>query len=331
MNPKALLAGAVAVLALALLGAACGGGDNGEQTSAIRTQKGLAVAAISGQLAGDQSARQSAALPASSVSGGETSGATDRSSTNSANLGFKGVDYAPALQAGGTGITVQGYGSATTDPDSAIIEFYFSRNGGVEPRPVPLPPDSGGSSSSGSSGAAPETTVAGQVQPITEADLQPVIDALVGAGVARDKITFIGQSYYDPYYSNSTLRAEVTDVNKVDSVAQAAQGAAANLSDIFLTSTNVSYTVSDCAAIEKAAMQAAVSDANERGASFASALGVGLGDIVGATHNSYAPYGGTACDGNFTGPYPMGGIAYAAGSPGTVQVFASVSITYGIK
>ncbi|HSP54479.1 MAG TPA: hypothetical protein VLS25_02730, partial [Dehalococcoidia bacterium] len=65
--------------------------------------------------------------------------------------------------------------------------------------------------------------------------------------------------------------------------------------------------------------------------SFASALGVGLGDIVGATHNSYAPYGGTACDGNFTGPYPMGGIAYAAGSPGTVQVFASVSITYGIK
>ena len=332
MNPKALLAGAVAVLALVLLGAACGGGDDGQQTSAIRTQKGLAVAAVSGQLGTDQTAqRQSAAAPAA-TGGSETSGTAQRSASTGADLGFKGVDYAPVLQAGGTGITVQGYGSATTDPDSAIIEFYFSRNGGVEPKPIPAP-DSRSGSSSGSAGAgvAPETTVAGQAQPITEADLQPVIDALVGAGVARDKITFIGQSYYDPYYATSTLRAEIGDVKKADSVVQAAQGAAANLGDIYLTSTNVSYTVSDCAAIEKAAMEAAVSDAHERGTSFASALGVGLGDIVGATHNSYAPYGGTACDGNFTGPYPMGGIAYAAGSPGTVQVFASVSITYGIK
>ena len=112
---------------------------------------------------------------------------------------------------------------------------------------------------------------------------------------------------------------------------QAAQAAAANLGDIALNTTNVSYTVSDCAALEKAAMDAAVADAKERADSFAASLGVGLGGIVGASHYSYAPYGGTACDGNFAGPYPMGGVAYAAGSAPSVQVFANISVTYAIQ
>jgi hypothetical protein len=74
----------------------------------------------------------------------------------------------------------------------------------------------------------------------------------VGAGVSRDDIEFIGQSYYDTYYASATLRAEVGDIAIVDAVVQAAQGAAANLGDIYLNGTNVSYTVSDCAAMEKA-------------------------------------------------------------------------------
>src|SRR3990172_9850372 len=53
MKTKALLTGLIAVLALALVSAACGGDDGGEQAS-IRTQKGLAVAAVSGQIGSDQ-------------------------------------------------------------------------------------------------------------------------------------------------------------------------------------------------------------------------------------------------------------------------------------
>jgi len=334
MNPRALLIGLIAVLTLALVSAACGGDDGDEQAS-IRTQKGLAVAAISGQLGGDQSGGQSADIGAPNT-GGDGAETADRSGKGG-GMGFTGLDYSPALQAGGSGITVQGYGTATTDPDSAIIEFYFSRSGyGGEPKPVPVPGEDG-TTSSGSSGSSEtvirdsETPVAGQVEQITEADLQPVIDAIVGAGVARGDIEFIGQSYYDLYYASATLRAEVSDIGSVDSVAEAAQGAAANLGDIFLNGTNVSYTVGDCAALEKAAMEAAVADANERGASFADALGVTLGPVVGASHYSYAPYGGTACNGNFTGPYPMGGVAYAEGATGTVQVFANVSVTYAIE
>lgn len=328
MKPKVFLTGFVAVLALALASAACGGDDGGDEQASIRTQKGLAVAAVSGQLGSQQTSGESAA-PGVPNTAGEDSASSARSSTG-ADIGFAGLDYSPSLQAGQTGITVQGYGSATADPDSALIEFYFSRGGDI--KPVPVPGDTSSSGSSGSSEPAnSDTAVAAQVDQITEADLQPVIDAIVGAGVSRDDIEFIGQSYYDVYYASATLRAEVGDIDTVDSVVAAAQGAAANLGDIYMNGTNVSYTVSDCAAMEKAAMEAAVADANERGAAFADALGVTLGPIIGASHYSYAPYGGTACDGNFTGPYPMGGIAYAEGSTGTVQVFANVGVTYGIQ
>lgn len=323
MRWKIMAAGFVALLAASLVAAACGGGDE-EGAAAIRTQKGLAVAAVSGQLG-----RQASPAPGAP----ETGGGGDRSATG-ADLGFAGLPYSPALQASQTGITVQGYGSATADPDSAILEFYFSRSGGVEPKPAPEPPPPGTSSgSSGSSGVETREQVAtpGQVEPITESDLQPVIDAIAGAGVPRDKIEFIGQSYYDMYYASATLRATVDNIDIVDAVAGAAREAAAGLTDIYLTSTNVSYTVSDCTALEKAAMESAVADANERGAAFAEALGVGLGEIVGASHYSYAPYGGTACDGAYAGPYPIGGMAYAEGARGTVQVFANVSITYAIQ
>ena len=335
MKTKTLLTGLIAVLALALVSAACGGDDGGEQAS-IRTQKGLAVAAISGQLGGDQTGTQTGASAVPNTDGDDSETA-DRSSSG-AGLGFAGMDYSPALQTGQNGITIQGYGSATTDPDSAIIEFYFSRTSyDGEPKPVPGEPDTGTSSgsSSGSETVITErdaaAAVEGQVDAITEADLQPVIDAIVGAGVARDDIEFIGQSYFDVYYATATLRATVGDIDSLDAVVAAAKGAVANLGDIYLTSTNVSYTVSDCAALEKAAMEAAVEDANERGAAFADALGVGLGGIIGASHYSYAPYGGTACDGNFAGPYPMGGIVYAEGTRGTVQVFANISVTYAIQ
>jgi hypothetical protein len=163
------------------------------------------VAAVSGQLGGDQAGSQGAELAAPST-GDDSSETADRSSGIGADLGFGGLDYSPSLQVGQTGITVQGYGTATTDPDSAIIEFYFSSSGEIKPVPAP----DTGTSSSGSSGSsetvARDSAVAAQVEQITEADLQPVIDAIVVAGVSRDDIEFIGQSYYDVYYASATLR-----------------------------------------------------------------------------------------------------------------------------
>ncbi len=71
-------------------------------------------------------------------------------------------------------------------------------------------------------------------------------------------------------------------------------------------------------------------DARERGRTFASALGVGLGAVVGASHSSYSPFG-SPCDSGFGGPYPLGGIAYAEGQSQEVQLVATVTITFAIQ
>jgi len=314
------------LLAVALLGGlvAWAADENAAPVSAVRTQKGLNVAAITQGLASGEES--------DTVSGG--TGAPIpvppgfRSTGLDAGIARDAERYAgaPLLQQGTNGITVQGYGSATADADAAIVEFYFSRNGPVA--------DSGTRSSEpGFSGGVAEPAAPQDLQEvaqITEADLQPVIDAIVAAGVARNDIEFISQPYFDKYYSSATLRVNVGNVDSVDAVVTAATNAATGLSEVLLSGTNVSYTVNDCAALERAAMQAAVEDASERVGVFASALGVGFGSVIGASNYSY--FGGSPCDpGFYPGPYPLAGVSYAEGQPRQVQVIANIAVTYAIQ
>ncbi len=307
-------------IAILLAAAACGGGDS---EPAIRTQKGLGVGLVA-MAAGDngesggQQPGGGASLPTSAPVPGYGG---DRADTG----GEKGGFYPGApLQQGQTGVTVYGYGYASADADSAILELYF---GAYSTKPVypetPTETDGGGADA----GSAQDV----RTGPITEADLQAVIDAIAGEGVARDDIEFIGNPYYDAYTTNATLRATVKDLGKLDDIVQATTNAATGLPEISLQSTTVSYTLGDCAALEKAALEAAAGDAGERASVFADALGVGLGPIAGASSYSYSPYGGTTCDAGAIGPYPLGGYAYTQGQAHSVQLFASVTITYGIE
>jgi uncharacterized protein YggE len=321
-----------AVLSVAVLGAfvACGGGDDDAgELSGIRTQKGLAVAALAEGLAADEesNAASDAAAPLPPAAGGSTGTSSfareslDGGITKDAGR-FGG---APLFQQGADGITVQGFGSATANADSAIVEFYYSRNG-------PVADASSGRAEPGSAGGAEPALAPDQqeVQQITEAELQPVIDAIVGAGVPREEIQFVGQPYFDKFYSSATLRVTVSNVDSVDAVVQAANNASAGLAGIVNNGTNVSYTLNDCAALEEAAMRAAVEDAGERAAVFARALGVGVGSVTGASNYSY--FGGTPCDpGFYPGPYPLAGTTYAQGQPREVQVIASIGVTYAMQ
>lgn len=325
-------AGALAAIALGAALVACGGGgdDDGDgELSGIRTQKGLAVAALAEGLAAAEESDMASGVPASAPvaqrgstgTSGFTQGSLDTGISKDAGL----FGSAPLLQQGADGLTVQGFGSATANADSAIVEFYYSRNG-------PVADTSSGRAEPGSGGVAEPALAPDQqqVQQITEAELQPVIDAIVGAGVPREEIQFVGQPYFDQYYSSATLRVTVSNVDSVDAVVQAASNASAALAGIFANGTNVSYTVNDCAALEEAAMKAAVEDARERAAVFARALGVGVGAVTGASNYSY--FGGTPCDpGFYPGPYPLGGITYAQGQPREVQVIANIGVTYAMQ
>ncbi len=325
MRPRIIAATALAVGLLALVGLvaavlAVGGGEGGGGQPAVRIDQGLSVAALAQGGAAQRAAdvvqggggtAQSVVAPATGGKGGD--------------VGF-GAPFVAQQQAGQTGITVQGFGSATADADSAVLQLYFGSGGGVYGKPVPMPYPQTEPPTPGETPAPPK--------PIEEADLQPVIDAIVAQGVARSDIEFTGGPYYDPYSSSAILTVKVANINSLDGIIKAATDAAAGLTGIFLQNTSVSYTVKDCASLEKAALQAAVDDAKARATVFAQTLAVGLGGVTGASSYSYSPYGGTACGGGgFPGPYPyaMGGMPYFQGQPSQVQVVANVSITYSIQ
>jgi uncharacterized protein YggE len=216
---------------------------------------------------------------------------------------------------------------AAADADAAFLELYFSTNY-VYPGQT-KPDTSSGTGSSGSSGANTPPTAA--ASPITEASLQPVIDAITGQGVAREDIEFISGSYYDAYYGSATLRLTVRDVGRLGDILQAATTAAGMLTDVYFQGNYVSYTISDCNALELAALKAAVDDAGKQGDALAQALKVTRGAVTGASSNAYSPYGGTACAGGSPGPYPMGGVSYAEGQAKEVQVYATVTVTYAMQ
>ncbi|HEY5639246.1 MAG TPA: SIMPL domain-containing protein [Dehalococcoidia bacterium] len=347
MKTRTLILMAAVLAATALL-VACSGdgdGDDGDSAgtldpSAIRTEKGLSVALAGQALGADFGLESGDGAVTTDAIGGDSGGANAIGAPVAPGVsedGRLGVDiapypFSPAFQAGAAGLTVQGYGSATAAADEAVIEMWFYRDGYDKPFPEPVPLDTGGSgSASGSDGDVdidffeePQP-----VDPITEADLAPVIAALESFGA---DVEFVQENYgyRDPYYSNATLRATMTDLGSIDAAVDAAADAADGLADIYNSGSNTYFSLSDCSALERAAMAAAVEDAEERGDVLADVLGVGRGAIVGASNYSYSPYGNGSCSSSYYyGPY------YAedgsAPGPTDVQVFANVGITYAIQ
>jgi uncharacterized protein YggE len=347
LKPTALLIALAALVAV--LAVACGDDGGGEEVG-IRTQKGLSVAALAAgaqtgeetdDLSGDSDLAAGAPAPQADIG-------VERGNVISPDLAPFPVQ---SLQESQTGVTVQGYGSASVDADSAVVELFFGGEfmDGIE-RPMPVPemddvePEAGEAepgfegSSSGSGGSSDTVrlgdpgTRSFRAQEITEADLQPVVDAIVAKGVSPDDVEVIVEPFFgDPYYGGSaTIRVTVDNVDALEGIVEAATDAASGLERISFNSSSVSYTAGDCAALEQAAMEAAVDDARERGQTFASALGVGLGAVVGASHYSYSPFG-APCGSDVGGPYPLGGISYAEGQSPEVQLVATVTITFAIQ
>jgi uncharacterized protein YggE len=337
---KQLLLGA-AVLVVAGLFVACGGGDDDDgddvhelQPGEIRTEKGLAVAAQANALGANFGAGTG-----ESADGGARAdidvGAPAEDATFSAGVSqdLAYPYYFPQAATGGVGLTVQGYGSATAAADSAVIEIYFYRDGyDIEPVPLPVEPDGGdGSSSSGSSGdvdadfAEPDP-----VEPITEDDLQPVIDALNAAGA--DEVEFVSDNYYERYYSSASLRATFNGTDGVEDAIDGVIDAANGLDNVFYSGNNMYFTVSDCSALERAAMEAALEDAGERGDVLADVIGAGRGEIIGASNYTYSPYGDGSCSSSYYGyGYDVLEADGEAPGPTDVQVFAALTVTYAIN
>lgn len=290
--------------AAVLLSAACGGGH----ASSIRTSQGLGAAP---PVSADGSLVQTGGSNPSSVRGAPALEPNAQGSSQAtlpqAVPAVAYPWYSPAQSQ--TGLTVVGFGQARATADGAVVTIFLG--GQVVNGPMVVP---------GSGPIQPPLPT-----PIADADVQAVIDAIRGQGVTDTDIRV------DRSAGSATITVTVHHLEALSAIEQAATKAAEarNLSP----STSATYSVTDCASLEQAALRAAVSDANTRVSGLAHALNVGVGAIAGAGYTVYPAFGANACDSGGVVPLTgavQGGSATVGQAP-EVQLSASVTVTFSLK
>ena len=309
------------VAAMALIAVACGGDDK----DGIQVQSGLGAlppaSGSSGSSAGSGSA--SSASGSSTVARSDIAVAPDASRSSLPSSSLSSSFPMPYLQGSSTdGLSVQGYGIASTTADRAVVYFYLSSGYG-EPKPlIECAP-----SQSSACPTSPTPPV-----PITRDMLQPLIDAIKGQGVADADIEITLQPY-GTIYGAASIAVLLRDVNKTDAVIDAVRNAASRRTEYQLNSINAAYTLSDCTALEREAVIAATRDARKRASALADVLDVTIGKITGAYQQSYAGYGPYGCgQDNFrimeVANYAM---PFGQQQDRKVQISAAVALTFEIR
>lgn len=326
MNAKPFALIALALAGVTVFALACGGDG---QEGSIRVERGLAVsgaAAPQGGLGGDlvtveQGGGGFASVPIAQplpAAGGEIA---------------YGIGGGPAfasqfLQQGLSGVNVQGFGSATAPATSARLQLFVVGGQGYYGKPIPYPECPPGE-------PCPETVP--ELQPLTEADLAPIVEAIEAQGIAEGdiEVNMNPGGYYDPYGpGRASITVTISDPqDRVQPIIDAARAAATASENLFLESTNVLYSVSPeiCVTLEEQSMQAAVEDARDRAQLLAQLLGVGIGDVVFASHYSYSPFGFSPCDPTALAYPEYYGGYYGPSQPAEVTLIANVSVTYAIQ
>ncbi len=208
-------------------------------------------------------------------------------------------------------IAVTGAGRATGEAETATIQMLVGSSeaffGPVFPSDV-VPPDAvepgEATPEAGEAGMGMETSagevavVPGPVGPpsLTDEDLQPLVQALVGAGVEEDDIqTVTGPAASGVYGPGGPgvgfVEAEVAQPTReqVGEIITAVNQAATD-NGLLVQQLGVGYDVADCEPLEREARQMAIEDARTQASQLAELVGVTLGDLVQvSTHPFYGP------------------------------------------
>jgi uncharacterized protein YggE len=342
---------ALSVLAvLGVLAVACGAAG-----AEVKVDKGLAAVAGAnpasvqqesgqgGQAAAPASQANKVSVPGSvAATGGSVAidgGGPALAREVSAYAPATGGSLAPMEQAGPLGIVAQGFGRATAPADTARVQFVVSKSGDIYPMPLQVEPK-----------AVPEGNVEGEAvtptppeiylyltptpsAPIAEADLKPLVDAIKAQGVSDSDIEVTVDPSYGSYGSQ-TARVTVTlrDPKRTGDLIGAGNQAVAGSGTLSIQNVGVIYSVNNCDVLLKEARKAAVEDARANGAGLAEALGVGLGDIQGASEYSYDPYGYSTCQPQ-SGPlyYQYEGSSFNPAQPAEVQIVSNVTISFAMS
>lgn len=169
---------------------------------------------------------------------------------------------------------------------------------------------------------------------ITGTTLQPIVDALVRAGVERTSVTL-------PLYLQGNARtnnAQISGTVSHPTQAMLQNGIAqlgstfANMTDLILNGAEIRLRADGCEQLEQRAEASALRQARANAEYIAKQLNVRVGGVQAVQASGFAPDLSQACEtqysiGPFGGSYPMQG----AQDYLTVRVFSSVSVRYAIR
>lgn len=192
-------------------------------------------------------------------------------------------------------LTAVGSGQASGAAETARIQFLV----GVEDPfgdPFEAPPfeeegaedDEGTPAAAETEGGDEEGVIAGGSGPATiaEEDLEPMLEVIEGAGVAREAIEInTGPSVgglFGPGGPGTALVEFVVEQPETDGVNTLVTDAiaAGTEAGLFLQHAGVEYDVADCSALIQEARVEAVADAREQAEGLATAAGVTLGGLI---------------------------------------------------
>lgn len=230
------------------------------------------------------------------------------------------------------GITVLGMGQVSVPAETATIVLMLG-SGAYYKDPAMMEEQ-------------PAATPASSPEVMTE----PVIAALVAAGVPETDIELISNPFtgdYGPYGGPALVTLVFTlqdpDAEQISTILMAGIDAA-TAGGMYVNMTSALYGVADCATLEREARAAAIADARDKATVQAELLDVSLGDVVASRDDVYGAvtyggvYGGIMQNNTCTlrGGFDSMSILYSAPTfdPGvepSVTVSAYVELTFEIS
>jgi uncharacterized protein YggE len=250
--------------------------------------------------------------------------------SDSMGMGFGAGSYAVSGAAEGGAVVIENGGV------SSVVEATPAAGGVAEPAPPMAEP-----------GAVP-VPGAVMVPRVTEERVQPMVDAMVEAGVDNDRIEVaISPSSAVGVGGNAalitaTVASPTTEV--VETIVNAASEAAIG-NGLAIFETGALYSLADCAAPKREARTQAIANAREQAAELAELLGVELGEMLQASdygQGAYNPFALAGAEGCTSAGDSFGSSVFAGGigltipqfnpaQPAEARVVSAVSMVFAIE
>ena len=171
----------------------------------------------------------------------------------------------------------------------------------------------------------------------TPADLQPVTNALIAAGIPMGDISIVRESY-SAQALRMVIRLNRPTQSRISELIDVANNAVIADGKFAVSTLGVAYAASNCLSAEVAAREAAMAEAQRQAIALADVAEVTLGGFITVSSNPgwnyLAPFGDSVCPTNLEDALRYGQSygfqPYDPAQPVEVSVSVNVSLTYEI-